>query len=275
MGDPLRPDAPLYSRPESVLLFEPTRNGGLEIPPSAVLLGAGIKALGHLCKPALKSSGQEGAFCETSELRRRNPRLPPGVAADKEVQRVVGALREMGVEPVKAERARTRDEFWKTGSVVSGEKTEAWVGSDPTFYGGQRRPGGEEDGGGGGNSDDGGPEDGDGGGRGSSGEGSGGSTGSGNDNLTSAISGRGTGQVADVTESVAAPQRRENAVMEERAGKPTPTEDKTPTKTIESLPGGSSQPNPPIALSEGRAEKGEGGVPENKDAPLPAKLTRH
>ena len=44
-------------------------------------------------------------------------------------------------------------------------------------------------------------------------------------------------------------------------------------KTDESLPGGTSRPNSPIALSEGRALKGPGGVSEIKVKPLPAKLT--
>ena len=70
--DPLHPDRPHWRRPQSQMLFEPTRKGGLGLPPAAGMLAAGIVATEHTCVCTGKGRRWIISF---DELRRRHPAL--------------------------------------------------------------------------------------------------------------------------------------------------------------------------------------------------------
>ena len=87
----------------------PTKNGegGLGAPPSALLLGHGMIALGCVCVPPGRGSGMQGAFISSlAEFRSRVPGFPEGRRAERAVLGLVVWLRERGVDPCKPERPR-------------------------------------------------------------------------------------------------------------------------------------------------------------------------
>ena len=103
-GDPLWPGAEHFRASRSPLLFEPVENGGLGLQPELELLECGVKALGHLCKPPLLFTAQEGEWIEASEAGLRNPRWIDTKCARAAWGRVVAELRRCGIQPVRPEK---------------------------------------------------------------------------------------------------------------------------------------------------------------------------
>ena len=105
-GDPLFGAAPHFGGSSSPLLFEPVMNGGLGLEVELTLLEAGVRALGHMCKPPLIFTKQQGEWMEASEVGGRNVRWTDSKAARASWNRVLESLKRSGVQPVRPEQVR-------------------------------------------------------------------------------------------------------------------------------------------------------------------------
>ena len=88
-GDPLRTEALHFKPPESMLLFQPSEDGGLGIEPAPALIHCGIVAIGHVCKPPRRGRQEAGAFCSADELCARHGWRLSGVVARRAAEELL------------------------------------------------------------------------------------------------------------------------------------------------------------------------------------------
>ena len=118
-GDPLRTEALHFKPPESMLLFQPSEDGGLGIEPAPALIHCGIVAIGHVCKPPRRGRQEAGAFCSADELCARHGWRLSGVVARRAAEEVLEWLSSRDVPPAAPEVAQHAAEVWKVAGSAA------------------------------------------------------------------------------------------------------------------------------------------------------------
>ena len=123
-GDPLHAHAPHFRPVGSRLISEPYAAGGCGLAAEHMLLGAGVVAVGHMCRTLHADDG--AATHEWIEsyraARRRHPRLPDFGAAEKAWARQLERLRAAGIPPCAA--ADTRGQGSLSRCIKRGRNAE-------------------------------------------------------------------------------------------------------------------------------------------------------
>ena len=127
-GDALLAEALHFKSPESMMLFQPSEDGGLGIDPAPLLIHCGVVAVGHLCKPPRRGSQDAGVYCSADELCARHGWRLSGAVARREAEGVLEWLASRDVPPAAQELARHAAELWSDmgqEEAVAAKRVEA------------------------------------------------------------------------------------------------------------------------------------------------------